>query len=82
MLPAQTPVAKPVIVVGVVGILVNARVFIVLDPQALLAVTPMLPETNKAGFTATVMVFVFDVPVNPAGKVQVYDVAPETAVAV
>ena len=57
--------------VGVEGILVNARVFIVLVPQALFAVTPMLPETNKAGFTATVMVFVVDVPVKPAGNVQV-----------
>ncbi len=54
--------------VGVEGILVNARVLIVLEPQALLAVTPMLPETNNAGFTATVMVFVVDVPVKPAGN--------------
>jgi hypothetical protein len=71
VLPAQTPVAKPVIVVGVVGILVNARVLIALNPQALLAVTPILPETNSDGFTATVMVLVVDVPVKPAGKVQV-----------
>jgi hypothetical protein len=71
VLPAQTPIANPEMAVGVVGILVNARVLIALDPQPLLAVTPMLPETNKAGLTATVMVFVFDVPVNPAGKVQV-----------
>jgi hypothetical protein len=56
---------------GVEGILVNARVFRVLDPQALFAFTPMLPETNNAGFTATVMVFVVDVPVKPAGNVQV-----------
>ena len=82
MLPAQTPVAKPEMAVGVEGILVNARVFIALDPQVLFAVTPMLPETNKAGFTATVMVFVVDVPVKPAGNDQVYDVAPVTAVAV
>ena len=68
--------------VGVVGILVNARVFIELEPHALFAVTPMLPETNNAGFTATVMVFVVDVPVKPEGNDQVYDVAPVTAVAV
>ena len=57
--------------VGVVGVLVKVRVLIALDPQALFAVTPMLPETNSAGFTATVMVLVVDVPVKPAGKVQV-----------
>ena len=67
---------------GVEGILVNVRVFRVLDPQALFALTPMLPETNKAGFIATVMVFVVDVPVKPAGNDHVYDVAPVTAVAV
>ena len=57
--------------VGVEGILVNARVLIALDPQALFAVTPILPEMNNAGFTATVIVFVEDVPVNPEGNVQV-----------
>ena len=62
--------------------MVNVRVLIALDPQALFAVMPILPETNNAGFTATVMVFVVDVPVKPEGNDQVYDVAPVTAVAV
>ena len=57
--------------VGVVGVLVNVRVFRALEPQALFAVTPMLPETNNVGFTATVMELVVDVPVKPAGNVQV-----------
>ena len=59
------------IAVGVVGILVNARVLIALNPQALFAVTPILPETNSDEFTATVIEFVVDVPVKPAGNVQV-----------
>ena len=45
-------------------------------PQPLLAVTVMLPAVVLA---VVVILFVVDVPLQPPGKVQVYDVAPLTA---
>jgi hypothetical protein len=61
----------PLNVVGLAGILESANVLTGLAPQALLAVTVTLPEVNNAGLIEAVMVFVLDVPVNPAGKVHV-----------
>lgn len=61
----------PVIVVGVAGALLTASVLAAEDPQALLAFTEMLPETNTELFMLTVMVLVVEEPVIPAGSVQV-----------
>ena len=44
-------------------------------PQALLAVTEIVPPVEPALVTIASVV---DVPVQPLGKVQVYDVAPLT----
>jgi hypothetical protein len=61
----------PLNVVGLAGIFESANVLTGLAPQALLAVTVTLPEVNNASLIEAVMEFVLDVPVNPAGKVQV-----------
>jgi hypothetical protein len=63
--------AGPVIEVGVAGALLTARVLAAELPQALLALTDMLPLTKTALSMATVMTLVVDVPVIPAGSVQV-----------
>ena len=57
-------------VVGVAGILLSARVLAVPVPQALSAETEMLPVVKIAGFTATVMLLVVEVPVKPEGRTQ------------
>jgi hypothetical protein len=44
-------------------------------PQALSAVTEIVPPKLPA---VAVILFVVLVPIHPDGKVQVYDVAPET----
>jgi hypothetical protein len=71
--------AVPVIVPGVDGILltVTPKVLVGLFPQLLLAVTLIFPLTAEEP-AATVIEFVVDVPVQPLGKVQVYEVAPLT----
>ena len=55
-------------VVGVDGILLRAKVLAAPVPQALTAATETEPEVKLAGFTATVMVLVVDVPVSPDGS--------------
>ena len=57
--------------VGVAGALLTARVLAAELPQALLACTEMLPETKTALSMLTVILLVVEVPVMPAGKVQV-----------
>jgi hypothetical protein len=76
--PAQI-VVVPEIVPGVVGIVftVTAKVCAVEFPQVLFAVTVIFPEV---ALTVVEILFVVDVPVQPPGNVQVYDVAPATAV--
>ena len=44
-------------------------------PQALVAVTVRLPLVELA---VVVILFVVEVPVHPAGKLQLYEVAPAT----
>ena len=72
-------VAFPLIVPGVDGIefTVTAKVLAADEPQELFAVTDMFPLVVLA-----VAVIELDVeePVQPEGKVQVYEVAPLTAV--
>ena len=61
---------------GVARNLVIARVLTGLDPHALLATTEIFPPVNTVLLMLTTMEFVVDVPVIPAGKVHVYEVAP------
>jgi hypothetical protein len=70
-------VVVPEIEPGVAGIVftVIASVCGALLPQELFAVTVIFPEVELA---VVVMLFVVDVPVQPPGKVHVYDVAPAT----
>ena len=74
--PAQT-VVLPEIVPGAAGIefTVTASVCGELFPQELLAVTVIFPEVALAVIE---ILLVVDVPVQPEGNVQVYDVAPAT----
>jgi hypothetical protein len=53
--------------------LLTAKVFTGELPHALLAITEMLPETNTELSIVTVIEFVVEVPVIPAGKVHVYE---------
>jgi hypothetical protein len=71
-------VAEPVIVPGVAGTSegVTAKVLAVDAPQALLAITLTLPAVALG--VAEILVVV-EVPVQPPGKVHVYEVAPATA---
>jgi hypothetical protein len=55
-------------VLGVDGILLRAKVLAAPVPQAFTAATETEPEVKLAGFTATVMVFVLEVPVKPEGS--------------
>jgi hypothetical protein len=55
----------------VAGALLIERVLAAELPQALLAFTEMLPETKTALSMLTVMLLVVEVPVMPAGSVQV-----------
>ena len=74
--------ALPVIDVGAaVGIGSNEIAFVVGGdiPHVLFAFTDIDPEVK---FDVTAIVFVVDVPLQPDGKVHVYDVAPGTGVAV
>ena len=57
--------------VGVAGALLTVRVLAAELPQALLAFTEMLPETKTELLMLTVMLLVVEVPVMPAGNVQV-----------
>lgn len=68
-LPKQTAVF-PVIAPGVDGIvfIVRAKFLGALVPQALLAVTVILPPV---AFAVVVILFVVDVPLHPNGNVQV-----------
>ena len=61
----------PVMLVGVAGALLTDRVLAAEEPQALLAFTEMLPETKTELLMLTVMLLVVEVPVMPAGNVQV-----------
>jgi hypothetical protein len=63
----------PVIDEGVAGALLTGSVFAGELPQALFALTVMLPDTNTELSIFTVMVFVVDDPVMPAGRVHVYE---------
>ena len=72
-------VAFPVIEDGALGMLPDdtLNVLGLEDPQAFTAVIEILPLDELA---VTLIEFVFELPVHPDGKVQVYDVAPDTAV--
>ncbi len=76
----QTAVG-PVSVVGAEGRRESDRVLAVLAPQALLATTESVPPVNPlAGTTRLTEVPVFKPEkLQPAGAVQVYEVAPLTA---
>jgi hypothetical protein len=78
LLPVQT-VELPVIVTGCEGILVivMARVRALLVPQLLFAVIEIFPLAVPV---MAVIEYVPDVPDHPEGNVQVYPVAPGTAV--
>ena len=70
--------AFPLIAAGWAGgvFTVTANVLATDEPQALLAVTLTLPEVVAA---RAVIVVVAEVPDQPEGKLQLYEVAPETA---
>jgi hypothetical protein len=72
-------VAVPEIVPGVAGIVftITANVCAGELPQVLFAVTVIFPLVE---LVVVLIEFVVEVPVHPPGKVQVYDVAPATAV--
>jgi hypothetical protein len=72
-------VAVPEIVPGVAGIVftVIAKLAAEEFPQALFAVTVMFPLVELA---VVFIELVVEVPLQPPGNVQVYDVAPATAV--
>jgi hypothetical protein len=76
--PWQTA-ASPVIEAGWAGTVVvkTAIVLAILVPQALDAVTEISPPVVPA---VTVIEFVVELPVQPEGRVHVYDVAPLTGV--
>jgi hypothetical protein len=59
-----------------------ASVLIAEFPQLFTACTLTFPPVNNAVFTLTVIVFVVEVPVKPAGSDQLYEVAPVIAVQV
>jgi hypothetical protein len=71
-------VAEPVIVPGAVmdPLIVTANVAAVDVPHAFVAVTVTLPDVALA---VVEMLVVVEVPVQPPGKVHVYEVAPATA---
>lgn len=73
-------VAGPVMVLGADGIVtgVTASVDAVPVPHIVVAVTEILPLNAPAPGVAF-MLLVVDVPLHPAGSVQVYEVAPGTA---
>ncbi len=73
--PLQTT-EEPVIEPGVAGTVpkVTFNVCAVELPQVLLAVT----ETRPLVVVMAIMLIVFELPVQPLGNVQVYDVAPFT----
>ena len=75
--PEQT-VVVPLIAAGIAGgtLTVTANVCAADEPQLLLAVTVTLPLILPA---VAVIEVVVDVPVQPPGNVQVYEVAPLTA---
>ena len=77
-LPKQIALG-PEIGPGVVGILftVIAFVWTVEEPHPLFAVTVILPLLVPAEIE---ILFVVELPVHPLGNVQVYAVAPDTAV--
>jgi hypothetical protein len=62
----------PVMVVGVNGTLLTARVLAADVPQVLEAVTEILPDVNKLLLMLVVMVLVRELPEKPVGKVQLY----------
>jgi hypothetical protein len=57
--------------------MLTAKVLVVPLPQPLFAFTEMVPPVEA---DVAVMELVVEVPVHPEGSVQVYDVAPATAV--
>jgi hypothetical protein len=67
----------PVIAPGVAGIvlIVIGKLWTPEEPQPLFAFTVTLPLVE---FVVAEMEFVVDVPVQPVGSVQVYDVDPAT----
>ena len=69
----------PLIGPGIAGVAVKvtASVCAMLFPQALLAVTDMVPPPVPC---VADMLLVVEVPLHPVGKVQVYEVAPFTDV--
>ena len=60
----------PLKVVTAVSTFVSVRVLATELPQLLTACTLTLPLVKSDGFTATVMLLVVDVPVNPVGRTQ------------
>jgi hypothetical protein len=60
-----------------ISVVVTASVLLVPLPQPLTGVTVILPEADDA---VTVILLVKLVPVQPDGKLQIYDVAPDTGV--
>jgi hypothetical protein len=72
-------VVPPVIALGCAGapgFTTIGKVCAVLLPHPLFAVTLIFPPLAP---TVAVMLFVVEFPVQPFGKVHVYEVAPETA---
>ena len=59
------------------AVMLTAKVRAVLPPQLLLAFTVIFPPAVPE---VAVILLVVELPVQPEGKVQVYDVAPLTAV--
>jgi hypothetical protein len=62
------------------NVFVKANVFAAEMPQLFAACTLTFPPVKSVVLISTVMLFVVEVPVKPAGKAQVYDVAPVMAV--
>ena len=64
---------------GVEGNLVSDKVLEVDVPQAFVADTDSVPEIKDEGISMEMEVPLFTVRLQPAGTVQLYEVAPETA---
>ena len=71
--------AGPLMLAGVMGALLTARVLAAEVPQVLDAVTEMLPLIKVVLLMVVAIVLVVDVPLKPVGSVQLYCVAPVEA---
>ena len=72
----------PEIVPSVNGTFDTASVLAMLEPHELFAITLKLPVVNSVLFIVANKVVVVELPENPEGSAQVYDVAPGDARAV